>query len=94
MKRKLAARVSGRVQGVGYRYFARETAVMLGLGGFARNLPGGDVEVEAEGERESLERLLEALRKGPPASRVSGVEAEWSEPEGGNAAGAGFRILF
>lgn len=51
MKKKLAARVSGRVQGVGYRYFARETAAMLGLNGFARNLPGGDVEVEAEGER-------------------------------------------
>ncbi len=94
MRLKLAARVSGRVQGVGYRYFARETAAMLGLSGFARNLPGGDVEVEAEGERESLERLLETLRQGPPASRVSGVEAEWSEPEGDDAAGAGFRILF
>jgi acylphosphatase len=79
---------------VGYRYFARETAVMLGLSGFARNLPGGDVEVEAEGERESLERFLEALRQGPPASRVSGVEAEWLETADSPTAGAGFRILF
>ena len=59
-------RVRGRVQGVGFRYFTRATAVQLGLIGFVRNRVDGDVELEAEGEPAHLDQLAGAVRKGPP----------------------------
>lgn len=66
--------VRGRVQGVGYRYFVTRQAERLGLGGFARNLPDGSVEVVARGGVEELDRLEAALRRGPFMSRVATVE--------------------
>ena len=66
--------VSGRVQGVGFRWFVREAAQSLGLGGWVRNLPGGEVEIEAQGEPESLSLLMERLRTGHPYARVDAVE--------------------
>lgn len=74
--------VSGRVQGVGYRYFARDAARALGLGGWVRNVRGGGVEVEVEGEREVIDRFIEGLRQGPPLSRVLGVEVQEMEAVG------------
>ncbi|MCL2182491.1 MAG: acylphosphatase [Chitinispirillia bacterium] len=65
--------VAGRVQGVGYRYFARDVAQSLGLSGWVRNLRGGDVELEVEGAQEDVDRLVEKLREGPPLSRVTDV---------------------
>jgi acylphosphatase len=65
--------VQGRVQGVGYRYFALREAEALGVNGFARNLPDGTVEVLAEGPEEALTRFEEKLRAGPAFSRVEGV---------------------
>jgi len=65
--------VAGRVQGVGYRYFARDAAQSFGLTGWVRNLRGGDVELEVEGAQEDVDRLLEKLREGPPLSRVTDV---------------------
>ncbi|HKJ01163.1 MAG TPA: acylphosphatase [Longimicrobiales bacterium] len=67
-------RVTGRVQGVGFRWFTRSEGRRLGLGGHVRNLPDGSVEVHARGPVLALEALERALLKGPPASRVSGVE--------------------
>ena len=69
-------RVRGRVQGVGYRYFARENALRLGVCGYVRNLPGGDVEVHAEAEPEVLDRFLVELKRGPAFSGVADVEQE------------------
>ena len=69
------------MQGVGYRYFVQKRAAALGLGGYAKNLPDGDVEVVAEGGRERLESLLAALNRGPSMSTVESVSAEWSETE-------------
>jgi len=66
--------VKGRVQGVGYRYFALREAHALGLGGFARNLPDGDVEVVAEGAPEALEIFAGRLAEGPFAATVTAVE--------------------
>lgn len=66
--------VAGRVQGVGYRWFARREAVALGLTGTVANLPDGRVEVHAAGPSDALEVFTERLRQGPPASRVSGIE--------------------
>jgi acylphosphatase len=66
----LHVRISGQVQGVGFRWFVREEARRLGLSGWVTNLPNGDVEVEAGGERSSLERLRRALLVGPAGARV------------------------
>jgi acylphosphatase len=67
---------------VGFRYFVQDIAVALHLNGWVRNLWDGNVEVMAEGERTSLEQLLAALRRGPRASQVSGVNFEWGEYKG------------
>lgn len=63
--------LSGKVQGVGFRWFTRKAAQELGLTGRVRNLPDGRVEAEVAGEPERLEAFRERLRQGPPGSRVT-----------------------
>ena len=72
--------ISGRVQGVGFRFFAEAAAAHEGLHGWVRNLPDGRVEVVAEGEAEAIERFERRVRRGPPAARVSHVEVTESVP--------------
>lgn len=79
----MRAVVSGRVQGVNFRWYTVQQATVLGLVGSVRNLPGGDVEVVAEGEEADLLALLRFLHRGPRAARVDNVEVTWSEPAGG-----------
>ncbi|HXG29981.1 MAG TPA: acylphosphatase [Nevskiales bacterium] len=67
-------RVSGRVQGVGFRYATLHEAHRLGLSGWVRNLPDGRVEVLAQGAPDRVEALCAWLQRGPPAARVTGVE--------------------
>ena len=67
--------IEGRVQGVGYRHWAARTAQKFELTGLVRNLPGGSVEVEAQGEEEPLDLFEELLRKGPHSARVVRVTA-------------------
>jgi len=76
------ARVRGRVQGVGFRFFVLEQAHTLGVSGWVRNLPDRRVEVVAEGERALLERLLSDLRRGPRGAHVDDVDAQWMEATG------------
>ena len=76
---RLHAVVHGRVQGVGFRYFVTRVARELRLSGRVRNRPDGALEVEAEGERDGLTELVEAIRRGPPAARVERLEESWSE---------------
>lgn len=79
----LSATVYGRVQGVFFRYFVRNVAITLGLKGYVRNLAGGDaVEVEAEGDKQQLDKLVEQLKIGPPGARVERVEINWSDYSG------------
>ena len=66
-------RIRGRVQGVGYRYFARRAAQRLGVRGFVRNLPDGDVEVHAEADSNTLQEFRAELERGPDSSRVSEI---------------------
>jgi acylphosphatase len=66
--------VRGRVQGVGYRYFAKNAAEKLGLRGYARNLDDGTVEVVAIGPAAAIEDLLGSLQRGPRLAEVRGVE--------------------
>lgn len=80
---RLRATVSGKVQGVFFRDFVAGRAAELGLSGCVRNLPDGKrVEVEAEGERLKLEKLLDYLRVGPPKARVDRVAASWQDYRG------------
>jgi acylphosphatase len=65
--------VTGRVQGVGYRYFALRHAQELGVAGFVKNLPDGSVEVVAEAPEGPLRTFEERLRRGPSFSDVTGV---------------------
>ncbi len=74
--------VSGRVQGVSFRYYTRQNARQLDLAGWVYNRPDGTVEVMAEGERDALEKLHRWLHNGPPAATVDTVHTEWSEGEG------------
>jgi len=69
-------RVSGRVQGVFYRASTRARAQMLGVTGYARNLPDGSVEVMACGDRAAVEALCEWLWQGPPAAEVTRIDVE------------------
>ena len=69
--------VSGRVQGVGYRAFTVRAATERGLVGGVRNCEDGRVELEAEGPKDQIVSLIEALNIGPPASRVTDVRVEW-----------------
>jgi len=75
-------RLTGKVQGVGYRAFAQRTAQELALSGYVVNLPDGSVEVDAEGDREQIERFVEQLRLGPPRSRVEKLEIQWKPYSG------------
>ncbi len=75
--------VYGRVQRVYFRNFTSRQARELGLTGYARNLPDGKVvEVQAEGERNKLERLIDHLKVGPPGASVEKVVTNWSEYTG------------
>jgi acylphosphatase len=66
--------VTGRVQGVGFRWFVQEAAERLGLVGFVRNLEDGRVEVFAEGDADTLGALQDKLQQGPGPSRVDAVK--------------------
>ncbi|MBI5631127.1 MAG: acylphosphatase [Elusimicrobia bacterium] len=72
---RLYLRLSGRVQGVGYRWFARDMASKLGLTGWVRNRRDGSVELEAQGKGEALERFQAILRKDHPYARVDELES-------------------
>ncbi len=74
--------VRGEVQGVGFRAFTRMVAQQLKLVGWVRNLPDETVEIWAEGPRATLQRLLEAVRRGPAGGFVEHVSVEWPTPQG------------
>ena len=82
MSVRLTATVSGRVQGVGFRYFVRRRAEPLGLAGTATNLRNGDVEVVVEGPRSACEQLVAAMWNAAPGY-VAEVDVVWSEAQGG-----------
>lgn len=74
--------VSGRVQGVGFRYFTQDAAVREGATGWVRNLPDGRVEAHVEGEAEAVTRVERAIRSGPGGARIEHVRVEVEEPSG------------
>ena len=79
----MSATIFGRVQGVGFRWFVREQAQLLGCSGYVRNHPAGDrVEVVTEGLQDILEDLLARLQRGPADAHVNHIETEWQESTG------------
>lgn len=79
---RVRAVVTGRVQGVGFRWTTAHGAARHGVAGFVRNLPDGRVEAELEGARDAVDAVLQVLRAGPPAATVTGVEVEDLPPRG------------
>jgi len=73
--------IRGRVQGVGFRWWARELAERLGLEGWVRNRTDGAVELVASGPAEAVERLAEACWRGPSGAAVRTVDRRDAEPE-------------
>jgi acylphosphatase len=73
--------ISGRVQGVGFRYFTEAAAAREGLHGWVRNLADGRVEIDVEGEAEAVERFERHVRHGPPGARVSDVNVDDTVPQ-------------
>ena len=79
---RLRVSVSGVVQGVGFRAFARRYARTLGLVGYAHNQSDGTVEVVAEGSQRALEQFLPVLKRGSPSGRVDGISFSWEVATG------------
>ena len=75
-------RVSGRVQGVFFRQTTAQEAARLGLMGWVRNLPDGDVQVVIEGEAEKVDQLIAWCHHGPPSARVDDVSISWEAATG------------
>ena len=74
--------VSGRVQGVGFRFFVLEAAQLENVQGWVRNLPDGGVEAFVEGDREAVARVERKIRRGPPSARVENVQVFDDVPTG------------
>jgi len=74
--------ISGRVQGVGFRWHAHDAATREGVGGWVKNLFDGRVEAYVEGEEEAVTRVERALRQGPPGGRVDHVTVVDEDPTG------------
>ena len=74
--------ISGRVQGVGYRFFTIRRAEQLNLKGWVKNLYNGDVEAEVEGDESAVNTLIEYLWQGPSLARVRDVKVDWLDYTG------------
>jgi len=84
MKQKAVLLISGKVQGVGYRFFVSDTARSLGLTGWVRNNPDGTVESEADGEKDAVENFIEQIRENHPWARIDGIKIVWADFDGKN----------
>ncbi len=74
--------VSGRVQGIGFRFFVDETARYEGVSGWVRNLPDGRLEAFIEGDEESVVRVVQKVQRGPRGARVDHVDVRGETPTG------------
>jgi acylphosphatase len=81
--------ISGKVQGVGYRFSTQDMAVLLKLNGWVRNLRDGRVEAVFEGAKDKVDEMLRWCQQGPPAARVTEIEITYEPPEGLN----GFEMI-
>ena len=82
MSRAVDLRVTGRVQGVSFRWYAAREATRLGLTGWVRNEPDSSVRAHAEGPPEAVDEFVTWCRQGPPAAQVRDVEVSDTDPTG------------
>jgi acylphosphatase len=82
MQKRAIIIVTGWVQGVGFRAHTQRKARALGVRGYVQNLDSGHVEIVAEGEAETIERLIQWCRQGPPLARVEDVKVEFADATG------------
>ena len=73
--------ISGRVQGVNYRYYTRQRAIELNIYGWVRNMIDGRVEAILQGDESQIMKMLKWCEKGPPSARVVDVEVDWEPPD-------------
>ena len=78
---RLHAVITGRVQGVGFRYFVIRNAKQLGLVGWVRNCTDGAVEIVAEGDKQALQRLISKLQTGPSMAWIQYFSTQWQPAE-------------
>ena len=88
---RVQAFFKGSVQGVGFRFVTERVAQRFGLVGFVRNLANGDVEVVAEGRRETLDEFLEIIQSGSLGGYITDIDKSWKPPTGEFT---NFRIIF
>ena len=74
--------ITGRVQGVWFRYETQKAAIGMGVCGYVENMPDGSVHAVAEGDEDQLGIFVAFCRKGPPLARVENIDAAWSEAGG------------
>ncbi|MHB8807002.1 MAG: acylphosphatase [Anaerolineaceae bacterium] len=79
---RMHATVTGRVQGVGFRFYTMQSAWTHEVAGWVRNRMNGDVEVLAEGKKEALDAMLVDLQRGPSSASVADVKVEWLPYQG------------
>lgn len=70
MTKRVYVKVGGRVQGIGFRWFVRETGASMGVSGWVRNLSDGSVELEAQAEPQKLDRFIDAIKTRHPHARI------------------------
>jgi len=78
--RRIHVIVTGRVQGVGYRFFVQQVAATHHLSGFIKNQGDGSVLLEAQGPETAIHKFLEILKTGPRLARVESIAVNWIEP--------------
>ncbi len=81
-KKRIHLFYSGRVQGVGFRFTSEQIALSLGIVGWVKNLPGGRVEIIAEGEESKLVGFLEKIKTGAMGAYIRKVDVSWQEATG------------
>ena len=82
MKKRLSLTISGKVQGVSFRYYSQEKAQELDLLGWVRNNKNSTVTMVAEGEESNLKKLLNWCQSGPSAAQITGINSSWSSYQG------------
>lgn len=80
--KRVRIKISGKVQGVGYRFFTQRSACTLGIKGYIENEPDGSVIIEAEGSTGQLEQFVRFVQKGPQWARVEEVDSQEITPKG------------
>lgn len=82
MKKRVTVTITGDVTGVGYRYWARKSAQILGLTGYVKNIETGRVEAVFEGDEEKVREMAEKCKKGPEVALVTKLGEKWEEATG------------